>query len=156
MYESSSAISPHEDIRYQTGLTTATPSALNMRTYERTTWPESSSTSLTTMTSTAADLPAQVHAFISRAARLSTYLAHIAGLLEPLEKTDEYVNDFDLRNILQEGKGLHAAIQKFEEQFDEMQGILEELEFEKRAARKAIGEDESGGRGWTGAKKGRY
>ena len=34
--------------------------------------------------------------------------------------------------------------------------VLEELEFEKRAARKAIGGDESGGRGWTGAKKGRY
>ena len=156
MYESSNAISSHEDLRYQTDLITAPPSALNMRTYERTIWPESSSTSLTTTTSTATDLPAQVHAFISRAARLSNYLAHIAGRVEPLKKTDKYVNDFDLRNILREGKGLHAAMQKFEEHLDEMQGMLEELEFEKRAARKAIGGEESGERGWTGAKKGRY
>ena len=51
---------------------------------------------------------------------------------------------------------MHAAMQKFEEQFDEMQGMLEELEFEKRAARKTIGGDESGVRGWTRDKKGRY
>ena len=156
MYESSSAVSSHEDLRYQTDLTTAPPSAMNMQTYERITWPESSSTSLPSMTSTAADLPSQVHSFISRAARLSSYLAHIAGLVEPLKKTGEYVDDFDLRNILLEGKYLRAVMQKFEEQLGEMQDVLEELEFEKRATRKAIGGEESGVRGWTGAKKGRY
>ena len=71
--------------------------------------------------------------------------------MEPLElaKVDE-LSELDLKDIIQEGQGLHEAMQEFEEQFAQVHDMLKELIIEKRdRIRKLQGQGEKGwGKGW--------
>ncbi|KAF2629293.1 hypothetical protein BU25DRAFT_409188 [Macroventuria anomochaeta] len=73
--------------------------------------------------------------------------------MEPLKsaKVNE-MSELDLKDIIQEGQGLHEAIQDFEEQFEEVRDMLKGLTIERRdTVRKLQGDDE---KGWKGGRKG--
>lgn len=67
--------------------------------------------------------------------------------MEPLKsaKVDE-MSKLDLRDVLQEGPGLHEAMQDFHEQFEEVRDMLRELTIERRdVVRKLRGGQEAEG-----------
>ncbi|KAJ4339577.1 hypothetical protein N0V95_007741 [Ascochyta clinopodiicola] len=120
MYDSDSTpMSSFENIQH-TRLITAPPSSFSMRTYERIRYP---SPSLSTT-----DLLPRVSALNRRGATLSTYLAHLAAVVEPLKSAKvEEMSELHLRDLLQEGHGLQDAMQDFEEQFAEVWAMLEDV-----------------------------
>lgn len=98
------------------------------------------------------DLPSRVNALSRRGATLSTYLAHLAAVMEPLaQKKVDDMGERELGDILEEGRGLAEAIVRFGEQFDEVRGLMEGLVVEKR---EVVGrlrggkERERRGKGW--------
>ncbi|KAJ4336225.1 hypothetical protein N0V87_005517 [Didymella glomerata] len=96
------------------------------------------------------DLPSRVDALSRRGAMLSTYLAHLASVMEPLtnKKIDD-VGERELRDIIKEGRGLGDAMSEFEEQYEEVRELMTDLMREKRDVLRRLDGDE---RGWTGGK----
>ena len=97
------------------------------------------------------DLPSRVGALSRRGAMLSTNLAHLTAVMEPLtnKKVDD-VGERELRDILKEGRGLGEAMNEFEEQFEEVRELMKELVREKREVFRRMDGDERGwkGKGW--------
>ncbi|KAF1928159.1 uncharacterized protein M421DRAFT_155439 [Didymella exigua CBS 183.55] len=92
------------------------------------------------------DLPGHVNALIRRGATLSTYLTHLAAVMEPLTSVKiEDMGKLELKDVLKEGKSLGKAIVEFEEQFDEVKDLMAGLMTEKRGVmRKLQGGGERG------------
>lgn len=100
-------------------------------------------------------LPSRVNALHRRGATLSTYLTHLAAVMEPLKsaKVDE-MSELDLRDVLQEGPGLHEAMQDFQEQFEEVRDMLRELTIERRDVVRKLRGDQEKVLNWKGGKGG--
>jgi hypothetical protein len=94
------------------------------------------------------DLPSRVNALSRRGATLSTYLAHLAAVMEPLSsKKAENVGERELMDILKEGRSLGEAMSEFGEQFEEVRELMKELLLKKREVFKRLEGDE---RLWKG------
>ncbi|KAF9691221.1 hypothetical protein EKO04_010832 [Ascochyta lentis] len=148
MYDSDmSPISSYEHVHH-TRLITAPPSSFSTRTYERIRYPSSP---LSTT-----ELPARVSALNRRGATLSTYLAHVAAVVEPLKsaKVDE-MSELDLRDLMQEGEGLQDAMQNFEEQFAEVWAMLEEVMAQRKGVVHSLVRGGGGAGEDKGSRKGR-
>ncbi|UPX19911.1 uncharacterized protein EKO05_0010160 [Ascochyta rabiei] len=150
MYDSDrTPLSSFEDIQH-TRLITAPPSSISTRTYERIRYP---SPSLSTT-----DLLPRVSALNRRGATLSTYLAHLAAVVEPLKSTKvDEMSELELRDLLHEGQGLRDAMQDFEEQFAEVWAVLEDVMAQRRGVVRSLlqGEGGDGVSEAKGSRKGR-
>lgn len=147
-YEDSPSPSPYTSYENVRQMQLAPHSPLGLRTYSTRVSSPAPSLPLT-------DLPSRVHALHRRGAILSTYLMHLAAVVEPLKcaKVDE-VSELDLRDVLQEGSGLHEAMQGLQEQFEEVRGMLRELTIERRDVVRKLRGDQEKGLNWKSGKGG--